>query len=77
MSDPKEFVAGIDSDQRRAPKRVVFVTRRTSAQVKVVSEDQVQTFPEVLFRAAARHRAAYDLSGAVLAVLQRSARRHS
>jgi hypothetical protein len=52
MSDPKEFVAGIDSDQRRSPKRVVFVTRRTSAQVKVVSEDQVQTFPEVLFRAA-------------------------
>ena len=52
MSDPKEFVAGIDSDQRRSPKRVVFVTRRTSAQVKVTSEDQVQTFPEVLFRAA-------------------------
>jgi len=52
MSDPKEFVAGIDSDQRRSPKRVVFVTRRTSAQVKVVSEDEVQTFPEVLFRAA-------------------------
>ncbi len=52
MSDPKEFVAGIDSDQRRSPKRIVFVTRRTSAQVKVVSEDQVQTYPEVLFRAA-------------------------
>jgi hypothetical protein len=31
---------------------VVFVTRRTSAQVKVTQEDQVQTFPEVLFRAA-------------------------
>jgi hypothetical protein len=52
MSDPKQFVAGIDSDQRRSPTRVVFVTRRTSAQVKVTSEDQVQTFPEVLFRAA-------------------------
>src|SRR5664279_4704220 len=52
MSDPKEFVAGIDSDQRRSPKRVVFVTRRTSAQVKVASEDEVQTFPEVLFRVA-------------------------
>jgi hypothetical protein len=52
MSDPKDFVAGIDSDQRRSPTRVVFVTRRTSAQVKVVQEDQVQTFPEVLFRAA-------------------------
>src|SRR6201997_5061451 len=52
MSDPKEFVAGIDSDQRRSPTRVVFVTRRTSAQVRVTQEDQVQTFPEVLFRAA-------------------------
>ena len=52
MSDPKDFVAGIDSDQRRSPKRVVFVTRRTSAQVKVTEEDQVQTYPEVLFRAA-------------------------
>jgi quinol-cytochrome oxidoreductase complex cytochrome b subunit len=30
----------------------VFVTRRTSAQVKVETEDQIQTFPEVLFRAA-------------------------
>jgi hypothetical protein len=52
MSDSKDFVAGIDSDQRRSPTRVVFVTRRTSAQVKVNREEQVQTFPEVLFRAA-------------------------
>jgi len=52
MSDPKDFVAGIDSDQRRSPTRVVFVTRRTSAQVRVTQEDQLQTFPEVLFRAA-------------------------
>jgi Cytochrome b(C-terminal)/b6/petD len=52
MSGPKDFVAGIDSDQRRSPTRVVFVTRRTSAQVKVGQEDQVQTYPEVLFRAA-------------------------
>jgi menaquinol-cytochrome c reductase cytochrome b/c subunit len=51
MSDPKDFVAGIDSDQRRSPVRVAFVTRRTSAQVKVNREDQVQTYPEVLFRA--------------------------
>ena len=51
MSDPKEFVAGVDSDQRRSPTRVVFVTRRTSAQVKASYEEQVQTYPEVLFRA--------------------------
>src|ERR1022692_3633586 len=52
MSDPKDFVAAVDSEQRRSPTRVVFVTRRTSAQVKVTQEDQVQTYPEVLFRAA-------------------------
>lgn len=52
MSDAKDFVAGIDSDQRKSPTRVVFVTRRTSAQVRVNREDYVQTYPEVLFRAA-------------------------
>ena len=30
MSDSKDFVAGIDSDARKAPRRVAFVTRRTS-----------------------------------------------
>jgi quinol-cytochrome oxidoreductase complex cytochrome b subunit len=50
MSDGKDFVTGVDSNAKKAPKRVVFVTRRTSAQVKVADEDQLQTFPEVLFR---------------------------
>ncbi len=52
MSTPKDFIAGLDSDQRRSPTRVVFVTRRTSAQVKVAREEQMQTYPGVLFRAA-------------------------
>jgi len=51
MSDPKDFVAGTDSNARKSPTRVVFLTRRTSAQVKVTDEEQVQTYPEVLFRA--------------------------
>src|SRR5690349_8293298 len=50
MSNEKDFVTGVDSNAKKAPRRVVFVTRRTSAQVKVADEDQVQTFPEVLFR---------------------------
>jgi menaquinol-cytochrome c reductase cytochrome b/c subunit len=50
--DPKDFTAGIDSNAKKSPRRIVFVTRRTSAQVKADSEDQIQTFPEVLFRAA-------------------------
>jgi menaquinol-cytochrome c reductase cytochrome b/c subunit len=53
MSDPtnKDFVAGMSSNARKSPRRVVFVTRRTSAQVKTTDEDQLQTYPEVLFRA--------------------------
>src|SRR5579859_7492493 len=52
MADSKDFIAGVDSNAKRSPRRVVFVTRRTSAQVKAETEDQLQTFPEVLFRAA-------------------------
>jgi len=51
MSDQKDFTAGMDSNARKSPRRVVFVTRRTSAQVKVTDEDQIQTYPEILFRA--------------------------
>src|SRR6202049_3950419 len=51
MTDPKDFIAGMDSNARKSPTRLVFVTRRTSAQVKVTDEDQIQTYPEVLFRA--------------------------
>ena len=56
MSEPadksKNFVAGVGSDQRKSPVRVAFITRRTSAQVKAHDEPVVQSFPEVLFRAA-------------------------
>lgn len=52
MADSKDFIAGVDSNAKKSPRRIVFVTRRTSAQVKAETEDQIQTFPEVLFRAA-------------------------
>lgn len=48
----KDFVAGIDSNAKRSPRRVAFITRRTSAAVKVADEEQVQTYPELLFRVA-------------------------
>ena len=51
MTEPKDFVAGIGSSTRETQKRVLFVTRRTSAQVRSVDEEQVQTYPEALFRA--------------------------
>jgi menaquinol-cytochrome c reductase cytochrome b/c subunit len=52
MADSKDFVAGVDSNAKKSPRRIVFITRRTSAQVKAETEDQLQTFPEVLFRSA-------------------------
>ena len=44
MSD-KDFVTSMDSNARKAPRRVAFITRRVSAQVKVTDEETVQTFP--------------------------------
>jgi len=52
MADSKDFIAGVDSNVKKSPRRIVFITRRTSAQVKADMEDQIQTFPGVLFRAA-------------------------
>lgn len=48
----KDFVAGIDSNAKKSPRRVAFITRRTSAAVKVTDEEHVQTYPELLFRVA-------------------------
>ena len=48
--ESKRFTAAMDSDARKTPVRVAFVTRRTSPQVKARDEDYVMTFPEALFR---------------------------
>ncbi len=37
MSEQKPFEAGVESDSRKAPVRVAFVTRRTSPHVKAES----------------------------------------
>jgi len=53
MSESKpKFAAQFDSDSRRSPVRVAFVTRRTSPHVKTEDDELVMTFPEGLFRAA-------------------------
>jgi menaquinol-cytochrome c reductase cytochrome b/c subunit len=52
MSEPKKFTAAMDSNARKSPVRVAFVTRRTSPQVKAHDDDYVMTFPEALFRGA-------------------------
>lgn len=52
MNDSKDFVAVMDSDARRTPRRIAFLTKRTSPQVRVKDEDRVMTYPEVFFRTA-------------------------
>lgn len=52
MNESKPFVAAVDSNSRRTPVRVAFVTRRTSPHVRVRDEQYVMTWPEGLFRAA-------------------------
>jgi hypothetical protein len=52
MSEPKDFVAVLDSDARKTPRRIAFITKRTSPQVRVEDEDRVMTYPEVFFRTA-------------------------
>ena len=41
MSDPKDFVAVVDSDARKTPRRIAFITKRTSPQVRVKDEERV------------------------------------
>jgi Cytochrome b(C-terminal)/b6/petD len=65
MSEPKDFRAAMDSDSRKSPVRVAFVTRRTSPQVRAHDDDYVMTFPEALFRAAV----AVEVLSLVLVVL--------
>jgi hypothetical protein len=50
MNEGKEFVAAFDSDSRKTPVRVAFITRRKSAHVRLQHDDYVMTFPEALFR---------------------------
>ena len=52
MTAPKDFVAVMDSDARRTPRRIAFITKRTSPQVRVRDEERVMTYPEVFFRTA-------------------------
>jgi menaquinol-cytochrome c reductase cytochrome b/c subunit len=52
MSEQKPFVAAVESDSRKAPVRVAFVTRRTSPQVKTGNDEYVMTWPEGIFRVA-------------------------
>jgi hypothetical protein len=65
MSEPGRFSAASDSDSRRTPVRVAFVTRRTSPQVKATDDEYVMTWPEALFKGAV----AIEVLGLALVIL--------
>jgi hypothetical protein len=47
-----DYVASLDSNAKKTPVRIAFITRRTSPQVKVRDEDTVMTHPEGFLRVA-------------------------
>ena len=50
MSENKNYEVGLSSDARRQPRRVVFITRNTSAKVKGEVGPQLMSFPHVILR---------------------------
>jgi hypothetical protein len=65
MSEKKTYQAGLSSDALREPRRIVFITRNTSAKVKAEDGPQLMSFPHVILR----ETIAFQLLAIVLVVL--------
>jgi hypothetical protein len=65
MSEKKTYQAGLSSDALREPRRIVFITRNTSAKVKAEEGPQLMSFPHVILR----ETIAFQLLAIVLVVL--------
>jgi quinol-cytochrome oxidoreductase complex cytochrome b subunit len=50
MSEKKSYEVGLGSDALRQPRRIVFITRNTSAKVKGEVGPQLMSFPHVILR---------------------------
>ena len=50
MSEKNSYEAGLSSDAVRQPRRIVFITRNTSAKVKGEVGPQLMSFPHVILR---------------------------
>ena len=50
MSEKKSYEVGLSSDALREPRRIVFITRNTSAKVKGEVGPQLMSFPHVILR---------------------------
>ena len=65
MSEKNTYEVGISSDAVRQPRRIVFITRKTSAKVKGEVGPQLMSFPHVVLREAI----AFQLLAIVLVAL--------
>ncbi len=52
MMDKTKIESGFSSDAKKEPRRIVFITRNTSARVKDERERKVMSFPHLLVREA-------------------------
>lgn len=50
MSEKNSYEAGLSSDALREPRRIVFITRKTSAKVKEEVGPRLMSFPHVILR---------------------------
>jgi hypothetical protein len=65
MSEKNIYEVGLGSDAVREPRRIVFITRKTSAKVKGEPGPQLMSFPHVILREAI----AFQLLAIALVVL--------
>ena len=65
MSEKNTYEVGLSSDAVRQPRRIVFITRKTSAKVKGEIGPQLMSFPHVVLREAI----AFQLLAIVLVAL--------
>jgi len=50
MAEETKYTASADSDALRSPRRIVFLTKKTSAKVKDESGPVVMSYPNLLLR---------------------------
>lgn len=69
MSEPPKLQAELQSDVRKNPRRIAFLTRRSSPQVRPQDDERVMTYPAAL----ARFVIALEIGFLVLVVLSLAA----
>ncbi len=50
MSDKTDHETGLDSDALRSPRRIVFITKKTSAKVRGATEQRWMSYPHLILR---------------------------